>query len=123
MKTQNDTLERLKKIVSSDEYTIHSAVLIKDIAARWEQAAAAENLGEHISIKNLVSDLRDRIKQMEEVLLEQRVITQDEIGIRLKMQAERTAFNEVINLFSGEMMRDVEVEIESVDEKVKTLGD
>lgn len=98
----NDTLNQLEKIVASDEFDLKSGQMVKKLREKWELAEAAENLGEHLVIQNIVKDLKDEITSMMGTLQTQVVVTDEDKIVRFQMQADCKVYQRIVDLFSGD---------------------
>lgn len=117
----NDELRQLEEIVSSDDFDLRSGEIARKLRSKWELAEAAENLGEHIVIKNLVADMVAEIDQLNSFLLDQVVATEEDKIIRFKSQADRNSYQNIIDLFSGATKSRTGNEISTALAKAKTL--
>ena len=119
---RNDTLERLKEIASMDEYDHQAGRIVQHLQEQWDLAVAAENLGEHLIIKAFVKDIQQQVDDINELLRNQTVKDQEGINIRFKLQADREAFQRIIDIFSGAKIRQVDKLITEADARAKAQG-
>lgn len=117
---ENDNLKQLEDIVSSDEFDRRSGMIAKKLREKWELAMAAENLGEHLVIKNIVTDLRQEVEGLNAMLTVQIVVTDEDKITRFKAQADVLAYQRIIDLFSGEQKKAVDQEINTALAKAKS---
>lgn len=118
----NNSLDQLQKIVSSDDFDLRSGEMAKKLREKWELAEAAENLGEHLVIKNILKDLTDANIELSTFLETQEVMTDEDVKLRFKAQGQYAANQSIIDIFSGTQKIIVGHEIESALAKAKTLN-